>query len=364
MPQFAVRKGARRSEEQVKRLPRTDNEDQRSDGDHVNSGNDESEVEGAASSDVESISTGDASEDPDSAEAAQQRLSKVSFGALAKAQTALSGSWDRKRKRGQDTNSEHESKLDAIRGRLKELREQKERRRETNAAGDGEVLKKGKARSGDDPSSKQDDFFNDGDTGSDSGADFSSDSDASSHDGATKKHKRSSKHAPTALPANRAVPRHRDVVQVSKIKSRDPRFDPTSGHLDRNTIDTRYSFLNDYQATELTSLRKALKDPRAKLTDDQREKLQRKAISMESKIAANKAREREEKIRREHKQKERDAVAQGKKPFYLKKGEVRKQALVDRFESLKSRQKDKVIQRRRKKLASKEWRDMPTTRRG
>jgi ribosomal RNA-processing protein 36 len=239
-----------------------------------------------------------------------------------------------------------------MRERLQELRERKEATEATMRGLKTEDQNKGKGKV---TSSKQDAFFTNGngvdDTASDSdGSDSGSDEEGD--DGAKKSYKRSSKHAPTALPANRAVGRHRDVVDVPKNRSRDPRFDVTSGQLDRNSLDTRYSFINDYQSSELTQLKKALKDPKARLNDEQRDKLQRKMISLESKLSHNKAREREEKVRQEHKKKEREAVAQGKNPFYLKKSDVKK-----------SRQKDKVIQRRRKKLVAKERKNMPLDRR-
>ena len=180
----------------------------------------------------------------------------------------------------------------------------------------------------DPPTKHKPGFFTNGDENESSGSEDDSEDDEEDEEG-HKRHKRSSKHAPTAMPANRAVGRYRDVVDIPKSKSRDPRFDVTSGSLDRNAIQSRYSFLNDYQSDELTSLKKALKDPKAKLSQDQREKLQRKVVSLESKIAASKAKAREEKVRREHRTKEREAVAQGKKPFYLKKSDVKQQALKE-----------------------------------
>jgi ribosomal RNA-processing protein 36 len=326
-----------------------------------------SDSEGSAVEIAESESSIDISDNPDSNEAIQQQLSRVSFGALAKAQGLLSGGGERKRKRGEDTNAEHESKLSAIRERLREIREQKGERQNTRAANSNQGKAKRKTQSGKPEaniSTQRGDFLNNEDAESNAETDSASDSYASSDGLAIKKSKRSSKHAPTAIPANRAVSRYRDVVQITDVKSRDPRFDPTSGRLDRNAIKSRYSFLNDYQVDELASLKEALKKPKTGFTEDQRGKLQRQVVSMESKIAANKAREREEKVKREHKKKEKEAVTQGKKPFYLKKSEVKKQALVERFEGMKSRQKDKVIQRRRKKLAAKERRDMPMARRG
>ena len=299
---------------------------------------------------------------PEDEDASQYKLSNVSFGALAKAQESL-GNGERKRKRGEEASSEHKSKLASMRERLQELRERTEGRQGNSGHDSSRVKNKDELFGRSASKTDKNEFFSNGnDDEEDESDDDDSESDGS-EDGNTRGHKRSSKHAPTAMPANRAVGRYREVVDVPKIKSRDPRFDVTSGHLDRNTIQSRYSFLNDYQIDELTSLKKALKDPRAKLSQDQREKLQRKAVSLESKIAANKAKAREEKVRREHRTKEREAVAQGKKPFYLKKSDVKKQALVDRFEGMKSRQKEKVIQRRRKKLAAKERKDMPMERR-
>jgi ribosomal RNA-processing protein 36 len=296
---------------------------------------------------------------------AQDQLNHVSFGALSRAQDAIGGQGNRKRKRDDEkaTSVEQKSKLAAMRERLQELRERKEGK---NDRGKDMSMKKGKGEEAQRPkaffTNGANDDANDSDS-EDSDSDNDSISDVSLHGDSKTRYKRSSKHAPTAMPANRAVGRYREVVEVPKSKARDPRFDVTSGNLDRNAIQSRYSFLNNYQTDELTSLKKALKDPKAKLSADQREKLQRKMVSLESKVSASKAREREEKVRREHRKQEREAVAQGKKPFYLKKSDVKKQALVDRFEGMKSRQKDKVIQRRRKKLAAKERKDMPMDRR-
>jgi ribosomal RNA-processing protein 36 len=323
----------------------------------------EEDEEGESSSDFE-VDNGDQ-------DTAQNQLSHVSFGALSRAQEAMSGENNRKRKRGEEeVPSEQKSRLAAMRERLQELRERKQGRKGETVDQKVKATAKAKSRSGgltgEGEAESRDAFFTNGDNHDDEDESDSGDSESqASEDGhnTNTRHKRSSKHAPTAMPANRAVGRYREVVEVPKIKSRDPRFDVTSGVLDRNAIQNRYSFLNDYQSDELTSLKKALKDPKAKLNTDQREKLQRKVVSLESKMAANKAREREEKVKREHRKQEREAVAQGKQPFYLKNSDVKKQALVDRFQGMKSRQKDKVIQRRRKKLTAKQRRDMPMDRR-
>ena len=46
--------------------------------------------------------------------------------------------------------------------------------------------------------------------------------------------------------------------------------------------------------------------------------------------------------------KEKELVGEGKKPFFLKRSEVKKQLLVNQFEGMKKRQVDKVIERKEK----------------
>ncbi|KAK6935325.1 rRNA biogenesis protein RRP36 [Dillenia turbinata] len=62
----------------------------------------------------------------------------------------------------------------------------------------------------------------------------------------------------------------------------------------------------------------------------------------------------------EHKKKEREAAKQGKRPFYLKKSEIRKQRLVDKYKSLKEAGKlESFIEKKRRKNAAKDQRYMP-----
>ncbi|MCJ1476824.1 rRNA biogenesis protein rrp36 [Lambiella insularis] len=174
-------------------------------------------------------------------------------------------------------------------------------------------------------------------------------------------HPRPSKHAPTELSSKKAVSRKRSVVPTPTLVHRDPRFEPLSGPLDTNKLDMNYSFLNDYRTSEIsvlkTSIRNA-KDPAAK------EVMKRQLLSMESREKARVAKERQQEVVREHRRREKEAVEKGKKPFYLKKVEQKKLALVKKFEGMGERKMEKVIERRRKKKASKERRGMPDGRRG
>ncbi|KAI1466422.1 DUF947-domain-containing protein [Daldinia caldariorum] len=173
---------------------------------------------------------------------------------------------------------------------------------------------------------------------------------------------RTNKHAPTEQSSKRPVTRRREVVLLHKPVARDPRFSAAvqGRPVDEERLRRAYGFLDEYRDSEMAQLREA-----AKKTKDAaaKEELKRALASMEDKKKAQQAREAERRLLEEHRRREKELVKQGKKPFYLKRSEQKKQLLVDRFASLKGKQVDRVIERRRKKLASKERREMPLARR-
>lgn len=171
---------------------------------------------------------------------------------------------------------------------------------------------------------------------------------------------RGSKHAPAELSSKKVVSRKRQVINVPKLQARDPRFSTLTGKLDTNRVEQNYSFLNDYRASEITDLKQEIrttKDASAK------EELKRNLRSMEDREKARKRVEEEKAILRDHKNAEIDKIKHGKKPFFLKKGEIKKQALVRRFESMGEKKAEKVMEKRRKKKASRERLAMPSSRR-
>jgi ribosomal RNA-processing protein 36 len=272
-------------------------------------------------------------------------MSKVSFGALAKAQSALSKQepTDRKRKRGDDTSKSQEDKLEALRERLRQIKAEKQ------ASG---VQPKKKAKTATKTKSKvqDEDCKKDQKAGGDPG----SDSDAVPH-------ARSSKHAPAVQSSKRMVSRKRKVVDVKKPVFRDPRFDNVSGPApDEHVVGKRYSFLNDYRSSEIADLRSTIKKTKSQ---DEKERLKKRLLSMESQQKARENKEQLQEVARAHKQKEKELVKEGKQPFFLKKSEQKKIALVDRFQNMKSKQREHVIERRRKKVTAKERKNMPDERR-
>jgi ribosomal RNA-processing protein 36 len=195
--------------------------------------------------------------------------------------------------------------------------------------------------------------------------------------------KRSHKHAPVELTSKKPVTRKRDFLTVTaetkKVAARDPRFTPlgpgasaagaaggggglgSGSAIDEIKARKAYAFLDDYRASEMQELRAAIKKTR---DAGEREKLQRALLSMESRKKAQDRKDRERAVIEEHRKKEKELVKQGKTPFYLKKSEQKKRVLVDQFQGMKKKQVDKVIERRRKKVAGKEKKLLPFARRG
>jgi ribosomal RNA-processing protein 36 len=279
-------------------------------------------------------------------EQVKAQMSKVSFGALTKAQEALSKQQptDRKRKRGDATSQSQEDKLEVLRARLRQIKAEK-------LASGAQPSKKAKTSK----KTKSKAFQDEGSKGKqEAGDDSESDADAAPT-------ARSSKHAPAVQSSKRMVSRKRKVVDVKKPVFRDPRFESVSGpRPEEHVVGKRYAFLNDYRTSEISDLRSTIKK-----TKDEREKerLKKQLLSMESQQKARERKEQLQDVARAHKKKEKELVKEGKQPFFLKQSEQKQIALVDRFQNMKSKQREHVIERRRKKVTAKERKNMPDERR-
>jgi ribosomal RNA-processing protein 36 len=280
------------------------------------------------------------SSDEDAEEDVKDKLSSISFGTLSRAQESIS----KKRKRPAGGDDEKEDKLEALRARLRELRESKgvdtapkKSKKDADRSTTASAAKKSRKAKDDD-----------------------SDSDGSDSDEDGPPHARSSKHAPMAQASNRQVTRKRQVIDVPKQQVRDPRFGPLGGPVDDVALAKKYSFINDYQDSEMAELKAAIKKSKS---EDEKAILKRTLLSMESKKKARENKEREQEVIREHRKKEKTAIAEGKNPFYLKKSDQKQQALVSKFDSMKSKDRERLIERRRKKVSQKEMKNMPAARR-
>ncbi|KAK5676903.1 rRNA biogenesis protein rrp36 [Elasticomyces elasticus] len=265
----------------------------------------------------------------------QAKISNISFGALKQAQDAVGS---RKRKRGSNDSpaAADDDKLEALRKRLKQIKEQK----------------------GSLPTT----ITNHDDAEDSDGSD--SDSAPSEEGGHVKS--RTSKHAPASQTTKHQVTRKRTVISYPKLVTRDPRFDnipfqaPTTAHAPNDASDKAYAFLRDYQKDEVGELRAALRKTK---DEDEKELLRRKINSMENRLKSHAAKEREQAVRAEHRKEEKGRVLEGKKPYFLKDKEVKERALVKKFEGMKGREREKIVAKRALKESQKEKRAMPRDRR-
>lgn len=177
----------------------------------------------------------------------------------------------------------------------------------------------------------------------------------------TRDFSRTSKHAPAELSSKKAVSRKREAVPTQKMNHRDPRFEPLSGPVDEQKIKKNYCFLENYRDSEISKLKS---DIRKTKDSEAKESLKRALISMESRKKTQEMKEQQQEVLRKHRKEEKEKIEQGKRPFYMKKGDQKKMALVERFDGMKGKQVDKVIERRRKKKTAKERKGMPDARRG
>ncbi|KAK0392237.1 hypothetical protein NLU13_1734 [Sarocladium strictum] len=174
----------------------------------------------------------------------------------------------------------------------------------------------------------------------------------------TKPPARTSKNAPQEQSSKRPVPRRREILPDPRRAYRDPRFDTlgaSASKIDEIKAQKAYSFLDEYRESEMAELRKRIK----KTTDEaQKSALKRELHSMESRKKTQERKAEAEKVLQEHRKQEKEKVAQGKTPFYLKKSEQKKRALTDRFKGMSQGQVDRAIERKRKKVAGREKKEL------
>lgn len=267
----------------------------------------------------------------------QSSLNNISFGALAKAQASLGNI----KKRPNKSSTTDSSQLDDIRARIREVRDQK--RKESESSDSKSKDKKDKDKKDKEKGKEKE----------------------------KKKEKRSSKHAPAIQSTKHAVSRKRQVVSIPNApKPRDPRFDPavlarSGGGSTRRTsaaMNKAYAFLDEYRQNELKELKEQLartKDP------EQREQLERQVRSMTDRMRALEDKRREREILAAHKRRERQLLREGKKskPWFLKKSDLKREVLIQKYESMGAKERAKALERRRKKIAAKERKEMPWGRR-
>ncbi|TLS25049.1 hypothetical protein PpBr36_07415 [Pyricularia pennisetigena] len=176
---------------------------------------------------------------------------------------------------------------------------------------------------------------------------------------------RKTKSAPEEMSSKRPVSRYREVVKPppnARPKPRDVRFEQELTGEDYRRFRRNYAFLDEYRDDEMAKLREIITRKKG-VTPADREDAKLKLRKMEDEKRSQERKDREDELMREHKKKEKELVKQGKKPFFLKKSEQKKLLLMDKFAGMSKSQVDKAIEKKRKKVAGKEKKQLPFARR-
>uniref|UniRef100_A0A5B7BMN0 rRNA biogenesis protein RRP36 n=1 Tax=Davidia involucrata TaxID=16924 RepID=A0A5B7BMN0_DAVIN len=173
-----------------------------------------------------------------------------------------------------------------------------------------------------------------------------------------KKVGRANKNRPMEISSKKPVSRIREVIQVPKRVVRDPRFESLCGELDVEGFKKRYNFLYE---NELPAEREELKKLMKKSNDPEViNELKNRTAWIDKQLKSASAKRTDNQILAEHKKKEREAAKKGKQPYYLKKSEIQKQRLIEKYKDLKvSGKLESFIEKRRRKNAAKDHRYIP-----
>lgn len=175
---------------------------------------------------------------------------------------------------------------------------------------------------------------------------------------ATVKQQQQGKKGPLEMSAKKPVPFLRQVISVRKKVRRDPRFDDLSGEYKPEIFMKTYSFLDSIKKQEKEMIQKQLKKCR---NVEQKEKLQQLLNRM---TQQEQAQQKQQKLRERElswKRQQRELAKQGKKPFFLKKSEMKKLELAEKYAELKRSGKlESFLNKKRKRNAIKDKRRLPS----
>lgn len=168
-------------------------------------------------------------------------------------------------------------------------------------------------------------------------------------------------HAPSEQSSKKKVSRIRKIPGLETPKSmnenlyQDIRFDKSLGKAeDYESIRKRYQFLDEYRQKEISELSRLLNDRKFvnKISERERDEMQEKLTSMRSKLQTLKNRDLDRKILKDY---ETEINKGNKTKYHLKESEKRKVIQKYKFDHMKAKQREKVMDRKRKKRLGKEF---------
>uniref|UniRef100_A0A182JJT8 rRNA biogenesis protein RRP36 n=1 Tax=Anopheles atroparvus TaxID=41427 RepID=A0A182JJT8_ANOAO len=133
---------------------------------------------------------------------------------------------------------------------------------------------------------------------------------------------------------------------------RDPRFDPNQGYFSGRQFRENYSFINDLRQKELNNLKRKLE---ATADPEEAEKIKFVIQRTDNRIREYAKQKALDEERMREKQTTRQAIEEGKRPFYERKSTKQARALVEQYDKLKEDgQLAKHIDKRRRKVSAKD----------
>ena len=152
----------------------------------------------------------------------------------------------------------------------------------------------------------------------------------------------------------------RDLKERALAKQNDIRFDKALGdnNTDYHKIRTNYKFLDEYREQEIKRMRLLLKDKKelAKLEEYQIDEIRRNLQKLENKMYTLKQKDKEHEFVKnyEHEINLKNQNRTSGNKFYLKASDKKKLLNKFKFENMDSRQRNKVMERKRKRQLGKE----------
>jgi len=166
------------------------------------------------------------------------------------------------------------------------------------------------------------------------------------------------KSAPEEMTSKRRNYKPRTVIEETKKKSRDPRFDSLSGELNTEIFQKAYSFVDDMKKEELEIVKKQFKKAKNKERKGALHKLLQRMEQQDKLKTVDEKRKGKERERK--KEEYAEGKISGKKTFHLKKSDARKLEMVEQYKELeKSGQLDRYMNKKRKHNAAKEKKKLP-----
>lgn len=162
---------------------------------------------------------------------------------------------------------------------------------------------------------------------------------------------RAAKDAPVEVTSKRPVTRYMQVVSsIRRAPVRDPRFDSLSGSFNKGLFRASYGFLDDVRAADakeleenVRSTEERLEEARAMSDDDglveelegelREARRARSAFERQQRAAA--AATAEEKKKREVRRAASEAIASGKRPYFMKRADMKRKDAVERYQQIR-----------------------------